>query len=263
VYISLTVFMTLVLILTVLVPPLDFNPLTSVLLVFFICYLAFFTFRIFKHTYGKYQGYQEWRRIWSDFWDLVKLFTMPKDALVMEYTHRIGDDSLIGLNLQSQSLTEKLEELKVVCKINEKVPNEIEEQKVMFVNLILYDKLKNTLNEPSSFAELLENELGLRGKARVILDRTKSLIQQDIGQELAIGILYASVYDDFDIPVEMFRDIAPLLNRDWQHEPDVCSQCIEQLAVLEETPKRIIPNSLKWLPVIFPIALWLVTILLS
>ncbi len=264
VYISLTVFMTFVTILNILVPPPTLYPLGPVIFfVAFICYYSFFTFKVFKHTIGKYRGYQEWRRIWSDFWDLVKLFTMSKDATAMEYTHRVSNYSLSEFSLQSQNLIERIEELKVICEVNEKVPNEIEEQKVMFVNLILYGKLKKILNEQSPIAELLENELGLRGKARVILDRTKSLIQQDIGQELAIGILYASVYDAFDIPVEMLRDIAPLLTRDWQHEPEVCAQCIDQLAVLEDTPKRIIPDSLKWLPVIFPIALWLVTIILS
>ncbi len=143
------------------------------------------------------------------------------------------------------------------------MPKEIKEQRTLFVNLILFGELKELWAKPSPNAELLENEQGLRGKANTIFVGTKSLIPKDIRQELAIGTLYASVYDNSDIPVEMFKDIAPLLIRDWKHEPEICSQCIDQLAVLEDTPKRIIPDSLKWLPAIFPIALWIVTVLLS
>ena len=262
-FFSMTIFFIVTAIFSISEPPPNAYPLGPVVIIVFTCYLGFITFNGFKATYRKYRGYQEWRRIWSDFWDLVKLFTMSKDAAAMEYTHRVANNALNESNLHSQDLAKKLEELMEICEIKEKVPKEIEEQRTLFVNLILYGELKEILAKPSPNTELLENELGLRGKANTIFVGTKSLIPKDIRQELAIGTLYASVYDDSDILVEMFKDIAPLLTRDWKHEPEVCSQCIDQLAVLEDTPKRIIPDSLKWLPVIFPIALWLVTVLLS
>ncbi len=262
-FFSMTIFFIVTAIISILEPSSTANLLDPLIIIGFILYIGFITFKGFKATYGKYRGYQEWRRIWSDFWDLVKLFTMAKDATAMEYTHRVANNTLSELDLQSQDLNGKLEELMEICEMKEKIPNELEEQRTMFVNLILYIELKEMLTESGPKAELLENEMGLRGKAKSIFDGTKLLILKDIRQELAIGILYASVYDDSDIPVEMFKDIAPLLTRNWKHEPEICSQCIDQLTVLEDTPKRIIPDSLKWLPAIFPIALWVVTVLLS
>ncbi|MHA1863612.1 MAG: hypothetical protein ACTSWA_07575, partial [Candidatus Thorarchaeota archaeon] len=221
-----------------------------------------FTAMNFRVTQKVYNNYKVWRQLWCDFWDLMKLVSMSRESAAMEYGFRAIDKYLHKIDFERDDTDQLIEKIVEKYSLSITIPTDSERKKRVMLNICLYHICKDALDNPNPKFLELQQKLHFQERANNIINAIQDLTSADAHTDLAIATFFATLPNTYKLPVEMFNDLEPLLTRNWIADSEDYSLSVNQLEYLEGTPQRIIPDSLRWLPAIIPISLWLASILL-
>lgn len=207
--------------------------------------------------------YRKWREMWARWWNLIGLLSLSDGVLTIEFMyHLIQTDELVLFD-SAKDMKKHIEDEVEERGLNEVVPTEDDEIQRLYCNIELYELCKKAIEKPIKNASEIDKRMGLLTTASRILLKADKLQSADARQHLVRALLYASAPRTFKIPIEMFEDSSTLFVESATVNQDLAGFCNEQLSLLEDTPSTAIPESVKWLPVIYSFAFWLATSLLS
>jgi hypothetical protein len=229
--------------------------MSGVLVIVFVMFL--------KNALKVYRQYQNWRSIWSRLWNIVKLFSMGQDSTILETAYIESYDYKRNPLMFEEDKESFIRGIMEKYGMVETIPKNETDMNRLLINAILYDSCKLALENASEISKSLEDELGLLKKAQMLLSQIKLLSAPDSRAVITQALFYSGVVDYADLPRTILMDLRPLFKRGLTKNDDLLEMSLSQLESIEATPKRALPDSLKWMPAIYAVSLWIVSIFLG
>jgi len=214
---------------------------------------------IFRQIYW----YRRWRRVWSDWWNLLGLLSLSTDYLAIEYLYHLDhSDNLVLLDNVKDMKDELKDQIdRFSLKFDDTTTDD--EIKRFYVNIELYELSKRKIERPKRQITEADKQTGIFSKASKMFSEINLDEVINSRDSLVRILLYANVHDEFDLPISMYEDISYLFKDETIERTELVEFSNEQLKLLEETPSIAVPSSVKWLPVIYSFAVWFTTSVVS
>ena len=159
----------------------------------FVNGFAVMNFRIAKFAYTNYQN---WRQLWCDFWDLLKLLSLSRESAGLEFGFRVIDEYLHSIEFDLDNTDQLIEEIVEKYSLSIAIPADSERKNRVMLNLVLYHLCNTALNETNTRLVELEQILHFQERARIIINAIQDLTLANVHTDLAIAVLFATYYDE-------------------------------------------------------------------
>ncbi|MHA2068365.1 MAG: hypothetical protein ACXABY_28720 [Candidatus Thorarchaeota archaeon] len=211
--------------------------------------------------------YGKGRKFWAGIYNFVRLATLSDNQLAIEHVNDHPDLIPDYESIDTESiLTELKEDAQEILKRHsrtETLPDNIEELLYLHTNLVLYDSCLAIIESPSQAVQDAEKEVQLVSLANSILHRDMNLVSSESRSILARAHFYLSAPDVYSIPRAVLIDLHPLLVESRNQEDETRDFAEEIIKHIEDSPSYVIPRSLKWAAILYPIVFWFIGIILG
>lgn len=207
----------------------------------------------------RWQRYEKWRKTWIGCWNLLGLLSLSDEILAIQFMLVLSQDDDFLLYDDENDMKKYVREFIENRKISVVIPNESIDLIYLYTNIELFEFLERKLEKPSALMQTVNNIVDILSIAESLSPTTGDLEEPDSRKFLTRSLLFATITDWVDVPIEILQDASKLFVRSQSGEEEVLALCKEQLKILQDTPHHAIPISVKLLPIIYSFAIWLTT----
>ena len=241
----------------------NYDILSNLIIIGATLFLLFIFYLSLGGSVEVYRKYHRWRLIWARLWNTVKLLSMGKAAAVLETVYEASISVQFLLNIFPDDKKQHVQTILEKYHITEAIPTDTIEFNQFFTNALLFDLCKGLLEDATELDKSLEAEFKLQHRAELLLSEVVSFSSPESRSLLGEAILYSSILEDADLPNLKLMYRETLFKQGLQGNGTLFQLSVNQLQAVEDMPKRPIPDSLKWFPAIYAVALWVTSIFLG
>jgi lipid-A-disaccharide synthase-like uncharacterized protein len=234
------------------------NDITSRMVFFF---LIFFTAIVIAGLAKRIREYSNWRKTWIGCWNLLGLLALSDSILSIQFMFILSQDDDFVLHDEEKEMKKYTKDFYKNQKIKKDIPTSDTDLIHLYTNVVLFELLKKRIKKPSKKMKEILKTVDLLSIARGFNLKAEDLDDKDVRRFLIRALFFATIGDLFDVPTEMLTDASGLFVSTQTGKKELLSLCETQISSIKEMPHHSVPESVKWLPVIYSFAIWLTTAL--
>lgn len=251
----------------IIIPPTLFGSMPRASLIFGLIASIASAFGVFLFTATVviiYVDYKNHRRMWSKFWELARLFSINENQFTLEYIHRMvfrfpgseSRDRRKHLDADTFVLLNKYG-------FSSELPETAEGKQELNVSVRAYHQARIAVDNMTAHTKKTANLIELVNRATKEVESMQTLSDERCRTSIAKAHLFATMVEDSILPYELISDILAVESLPSAKKNNIVDYCTARLHEIDETPKHVIPDSLKWLPAIYVLCLGLAALLLG
>jgi len=204
-----------------------------------------------------YLWHVKWKNMWTDLWEIVRLFSLDIQSLGVEYSFTMSEGSW-PIEFHDMKETEKKERIKKLLSdwsLKDTIPSDSIILDRLFINAVNYFIVQRLLNNPDKRMQEFEDTFSFMKKARKLLNNIRVLELSISAGPIVTAFLLIKLPKMKTIPKEMLQDIRPLWEENHVGTDVIRIAAEEYVEDLMESEKSVIPSSLRRFATIYPIAM--------
>lgn len=251
----------------IIIPPMVFGNMSLSSLVFGTIASIASAFGVFLFTTTVviiYSDYKNHRKMWSKFWELTRLFSISENQFTLEYIHRLvfrfpgGEFRDRRKHLDADTI-----ELLNKYGFPSELPETAESKQELGVSVRAYHQARIAVDNLKSHSKKTADRIELINRATKEIESIKTLSSEKCRSSIAKAHLFTTMVEHSILPYELISDILAVESLPSEKREIMVDFCTDRLHEMDETPKHVIPDSLKWLPAIYVLCLGLAALLLG
>lgn len=211
----------------------------------------------------KYSKHKRWKKIWLDYWIAMHYLSISDTQLAFEYTFSMNanDWNDAGHALTTEEMIENTKLILEKYQIKDTIQSNPSDVLSHYINSMNYDMCKKKIDEFKKKQPELHT--------RTLIETTKNLIGNlstllgyEPRKDIARTHFYLSISENLFLFPEMIQDFGSLIVKSQKgitSVEELSGSMIRDMATSEESA---VPNSIKRIATIYPVALWFAVIML-